>query len=214
MGNAFHRKQLPISHARTRGTGIRYIEPTPLVVPELTPEKIAARAERDAQRAALNALHEVRREQVGVLLEASRGILGAWKRGADQADKALAEFPGWWTTESFCPLPVNAEVAMFYANLVREYRDFLRENGFPFEIERLDEGMRGATTPIKSTDEIVAEVLRLVNITTWTSFTEDGFDAQRFLIQLENRADKMQHLGEPLEILCDALEPALVGDSI
>ena len=211
MGNAFHRKQLSINRTLTRGTGIRYIDPRVPMPHELTPAQIAAQAEKAVQRAMLEAQRQRTNEAINTLLQTAREILDAWKRGADQADKALAEFPGWWTTDSFCALPVNAEVAAFYATLVREYREFVKENGFRFDIKRLDDGIKQSTTRKPSTDQIVEDVLRVVRIAAHTAFAHAVFDGLRFINELEDRADQMQHLSEPLDVLCDALEPTLVG---
>lgn len=212
MGHAFHRKQLPINRTRTHGTGIRYIEPRVPTTHELTPERIAARAEKiaaRAEKAVQQAMLEVQRQRThdatNTLLQMAREILSAWQRWADEGDVALAEFPGWWTTDSFCPLPVDANVAAYYADRVREYRQIIEENDYEFELERLDDGLKQATKRTVPTSQVVQQVLGAVPRAATSAFTSEGFDVERFLIGLEERADRVPHLSEAIDILCDAI---------
>jgi hypothetical protein len=101
MGNAFHRKQIPISRgSKTRGTGIRYVNTTPTSVRTLTADELAV---REQQKAAFQAQRGLRDWNVHCLMTIAGFALDAWEdaileqKSADRdyateriVDKALA----------------------------------------------------------------------------------------------------------------------------
>jgi hypothetical protein len=77
MGNAFHRKQIPLSRgSKTHGTGIRYADTTPTSVRKLTADELAV---REQQKAAFKAQRGLRDWNVYCLMTIAGFALDAWE---------------------------------------------------------------------------------------------------------------------------------------
>jgi len=115
MGQAFHRKRMFISSGHTRGTGIHYIEP-PRVAPRTG--NLAPTKEEMAQREAVLAeQRRLRQDTINIINAFAVKMLTAWIDGCDDADVHLENFPG-WTKSIYCELPVDADCARLYAEVI------------------------------------------------------------------------------------------------
>jgi hypothetical protein len=77
MGNAFHRKQIPLGRgSKTRGTGIHYVDITPTSVREFAADELAA---REQQKAALQAQRGTRGWNVYCLVTIAGFALDTWE---------------------------------------------------------------------------------------------------------------------------------------
>jgi len=99
-----------LSPPKTKGTGIYYEEK---IVEEPTPEELAAKAQRQAEKRTRREEVRRRRKDRRAALERIDAtvveLLAQWKSEVDATDNNVLKFPG-WTEPSFCPLPYPVDV--------------------------------------------------------------------------------------------------------
>lgn len=180
MGQAFHRKRISIERGRTRGVGIRYVDVVPPVVHELTPEQVAMR-EAEAQQQAT--LLEQRRKGVDILVEIAGEMLHAWKDATDYNDQRLIDFAG-WATSNFCALPVEKDVARYYAERIQWYK---RQADQPLSLDELDEIIKVSCQRNASTEQIVEEATKTIRYAARECVDSDRIDVTGFIEILVKR---------------------------
>jgi hypothetical protein len=186
MGHAFHRKRMDISHARTRGCGIHYVEPSVAPVPgaqELAEREAVAQQHAAAQlQAALT--NQERKNNIDTLMRFADRCLTAWREEMDQRDQQLVNFPG-WTKANYCELPVDQEAAGFYTGMIAYYRRGAERELNPDE---LDEAIKVGCQRNVSTEQIVAKANDIVRRSVSECFHSDGVDVRRFIKLLTRRS--------------------------
>lgn len=195
MGRAFHRKQIPVNRTHTRGTGIRYVDTVPLVARELTPEQVAAKEAEAQQQAALCKQRDSQQQAIDALVTITGKILQAWKKVADHHDQRLTDFTG-WTRENYCGLPVEANVARFYADLIQWHQ---RQVDRPLSLEELDEVVQVGCKRRVPTDQILEEATKAVRYAAQECTTHEGTDLVRFVQMMLRRSSRAKSKNNDLD---------------
>jgi hypothetical protein len=183
MGQARHRKKLLALGfgPKTRGTGYRYVNPMPEEEP--TAEQIVAKQLRHQEQQLLDHYKQRRQKVVAFIYGMAEDMLRVWKLQVDKNDLRLQNFAG-WTTKIVCPLPVDSEAAQVYRMELSEQQAELKS---PLSLKMMDEIVDKTFRRNHHSDEVVAEILRIVRLTAEKSIEGDTFDQHSFLATLLKR---------------------------
>jgi hypothetical protein len=207
MGQAFHRKRIPVGRApQTHGTGIRYVN---MVAPrKRTAEEIAAREVQRAQEAVERAIADERwqkrEESINTLVRVSKRMLETWKEATDYNDQRLVNFVG-WTVANVCPFPIDADdedIAHAFAEELTKHR---RRAVYPLSLDEMDlvidQGFRAQRAV--PTEQVVAEASKAVRSAAEKSCTDEGIDIERFVEALTYRSARMRHYNTDIDSALD-----------
>jgi hypothetical protein len=145
-----------------------------------SPEQIAANqlAEQMEQQR-----RDKHKKVVNYFSDMAADMLRVWKREVDKNDLKLRDFAG-WTQRWYCPLPVDADIAQLYRT---EFLDQQQKIG-PLSLGMRDEIVQGTFRREHHSDEIVAEVLRIVRLKIMQCMVDGvGFDIGKYVAQLGKR---------------------------